>query len=183
MSHLVSRILLAILMLPAASLIWLITFVAADRTFGYSWRPWPMIICGISTWAFVAIYWYGLWRGSIKWNNQRLVRSLMAAGACIVVGFLAGILVYAIDSTVGEFVGCATAPVFWLIVVTLIWRETPHERAARLKGTTKSAVVCPHCGYNLTGLQSTRCPECGTLYTLDELLLGQPSSAPVEVTD
>jgi len=181
MSHLVSRILLAILMLPAASLIWLITFVAADRTFGYSWRPWPMILCGISTWGFIAIYWYGLWRGSVHWTPSRVTRSFLAVGAAIIAGFMAGILVYPVESEVGEFVGCVTAPLLWLICVTILWRETSHERAMRMKSTNKSAIVCPHCGYNLTGLQGTRCPECGTQYTLDELLIGQPSAIETDI--
>ncbi|MDB5303490.1 MAG: hypothetical protein JWM97_1039, partial [Phycisphaerales bacterium] len=35
-------------------------------------------------------------------------------------------------------------------------------------------VVCPTCGYNLTGLTATRCPECGSQFTLDELMAAQP---------
>ena len=183
MSHLVSRILLAILMLPAASMIWVITFTAADRTFGYSWRPVPMVMSGGVTWIFIAIYWYGLWRGGVKWTSQRVMRTILAAVAAIVVGFIAGVLTYPIESDVGEFVGSVTAPLLWLIAVTIIWRETAQERGARLKQTDKSAIVCPKCGYNLTGLQNTRCPECGTQYTLDELLLGQPSRTPADVND
>jgi predicted RNA-binding Zn-ribbon protein involved in translation (DUF1610 family) len=29
---------------------------------------------------------------------------------------------------------------------------------------------CPNCGYRMVGLRESRCPECGTEYTLDELL-------------
>ena len=183
MSDLVSSILLAILMLPAASLIWLITLVAADRTFGYALRPWPMIMSGLCTWVFVAIYWYGLWRGGVRWTSERITRTFLCAGASIVAGFIAGVLVYPVENEVGQFVGCVTAPLLWLIVVTILWRETARERAARLKSTDKNPIVFPNCGYNLTGLSNTRCPECGTQYTIDELLLGQPSRAPVDVTD
>ena len=183
MSHLVSRILLAILMLPAASLIYLVTFIAAYRSLGYQWRPMPSVLSGVSTWAFLAIYWYGLWRGSVNWDSRRTSWTWLYAGACIVAGLMVGVTVAAIERDVGEFVGCVTAPILWLILVTLLWRETPRERAARLKGTQKSAVVCPNCGYNLTGLQNTRCPECGTQYTLDELLLGQPGKVETEVGD
>ncbi len=28
---------------------------------------------------------------------------------------------------------------------------------------------CPACEYNMTGLYEARCPECGKLYTLDQL--------------
>jgi hypothetical protein len=142
-----------------------------------------MIMCGGVTWIFVAIYWYGLWHGSVQWNSQRTMRTILAAGAAIAAGFVAGVLTYPIESDVGEFVGSVTAPLLWLIAATLIWRETAHERGLRLKSSDKSAVVCPNCGYNLTGLQSTRCPECGTQYTLDELLLAQPSQAEADVPE
>ena len=181
MSHLLSRILLAILMLPAACLIFLVTFLAAEKAFGYPYRPLPMVMSGVCTWVFVGIYWYGLWRGSVQWTQQRVMWTFLAAGACVVAGAMAGVFIYSIERDVGEFVGSVTAPLLWLIAATLIWRETPRERAARLTSTGKTAVVCPHCGYNLTGLQSTRCPECGTLYTLDELLLGQPSRVETDV--
>jgi uncharacterized paraquat-inducible protein A len=176
MSHLVSRILLAVLMLPAASLIFIVTIIAAEKAFGYQYRPLPMVMAGFCTWVFVAMYWYGLWRGSVRWTQQRVMRTFLAAGVCIAAGLMSGLLIYSIENDVGQFVGCVTAPLLWLIAATLIWRETPRERAARMKGTSKFAIVCPKCGYNLTGLQSTRCPECGTQYTLDELLMAQPSA-------
>lgn len=31
-------------------------------------------------------------------------------------------------------------------------------------------VNCPRCGYSMRGLSECRCPECGTLYTLDALI-------------
>lgn len=34
-------------------------------------------------------------------------------------------------------------------------------------------VHCPNCNYRMVGLHESRCPECGTSYTLDELLAKQ----------
>jgi hypothetical protein len=34
-------------------------------------------------------------------------------------------------------------------------------------------VQCPNCSYRMVGLRESRCPECGTQYTLDELLAKQ----------
>ena len=78
MSQLVSRILLAVLMLPAASLIDLITYLASDRTFGYSARPWPHMMSALSVWCFVAIYWFWLWRGGVQWSSTRITWRLPA---------------------------------------------------------------------------------------------------------
>jgi hypothetical protein len=81
------------------------------------------------------------------------------------------------DSTV---MGChvfstVLAPLLWLIATVLIWRETPAERGRRLHAAGRSGVSCPTCGYNLTGLSESRCPECGTRFTLDELMAAQPA--------
>src|SRR5207247_1420394 len=108
--------------------------------------------------------------------------TFLSAGVAIVIGFIVGILIESIERDVGQFVGCVIPPLLWLIIVTIIWRETPRERSSRLTTTQKHAIVCPSCGYNLTGLQSTRCPECGTMFTLDEILLGQPFRAEQDVT-
>jgi rubrerythrin len=40
--------------------------------------------------------------------------------------------------------------------------------------SNRSNVSCPSCGYNLTGLNEARCPECGAKFTLDELFAAQP---------
>ena len=80
----------------------------------------------------------------------------------------------AIENQFGTFMGGLAAPVVWLITTVFLWRETREERAARLSASGAAAVVCPSCGYNLTGLTATRCPECGTQYTLNELLAAQP---------
>ena len=35
--------------------------------------------------------------------------------------------------------------------------------------------TCGQCGYNLTGSESNRCPECGTLFIEAGVTLGNPS--------
>ena len=30
-------------------------------------------------------------------------------------------------------------------------------------------LCCPDCGYNMAGLSSTKCPECGAQFTIDQL--------------
>lgn len=37
-------------------------------------------------------------------------------------------------------------------------------------------VHCPRCGYSLIGLRDLRCPECGTEFTIDELIRAQSYS-------
>ena len=61
-------------------------------------------------------------------------------------------------------------------VVLLIWlqavRRFVQGRPLRDPDGTLD-VRCPTCGYRMVGLHESRCPECGTTYTLDDLLSRQ----------
>lgn len=59
--------------------------------------------------------------------------------------------------------------VLWLFGTAIAWRETAGERRQRLEAMGVSALPCPSCAYNLSGLRESRCPECGAAYTLDQL--------------
>jgi predicted Zn-ribbon and HTH transcriptional regulator len=50
------------------------------------------------------------------------------------------------------------------------WRESKLERADRLRLSGIDAIACLNCGYNLTGLNEARCPECGSRFTLDQIV-------------
>ncbi|HEX3358122.1 MAG TPA: hypothetical protein VHS31_14210 [Tepidisphaeraceae bacterium] len=173
MSHLISRILLSIFLLPAAALVYMAALMVIERMFNPSDTA-IFIACGLFTWVFAAVYWMLIWLGTVQMTGPRLNLTILAAvgsagigGACCLIGGR--------DREIAAFIGSVLAPLSWLIAVTFIWRETVEERTERIRSVSKSAIVCPKCGYNLTGLQTARCPECGTQYTLDELLAGQPT--------
>ena len=71
--------------------------------------------------------------------------------------------------------GGGTVPIVWVLATVLLWRETNAERVARMSNLIGNpTVVCPFCGYNLSGLREARCPECGNSFTLDQLAASQP---------
>ena len=45
----------------------------------------------------------------------------------------------------------------------------------RRRGREGTDAACGRCGYNLTGSESNRCPECGTLFIEAGVTLGNPS--------
>jgi predicted amidophosphoribosyltransferase len=66
-------------------------------------------------------------------------------------------------------------PIVWVLATVILWRETAAERLARMSRlVSHPTVLCPVCGYNLSGLREARCPECGGSFTLDELAASQP---------
>ena len=184
MSRLVSRILLAILMFPLATVFYVIVFVVGEHwmrrnPFYYPIDAYLFGISGLLTWILVAVYWCLLWWTGVKWTSDRRILTVLAAIAALIVASLVGIAVGSavnVSSGFSAFVGSVLTIVLWLIATVLIWRETPAERALRLAASPSSVVSCPNCGYNLTGLTESRCPECGSKFTLNELLASQPSA-------
>lgn len=178
MSALLARIMLVIFMLPAASVLYTV-YVVTQRDsrwlrnlVGYSSNMRLLYItAGLITWAFVAVYWWLIWRKQIRWTATRTTASFVVTLIAIAVGVLVFWLIrltLRYDREFSSWAGSVVAPIAWLIGTTLAWRETAAERAERVG--SGSSLACPTCGYNLTGLKGTRCPECGNEFTLDELL-------------
>ena len=69
-------------------------------------------------------------------------------------------------------------------LLIVIWlqafrRRAPPRRPLRDRQDGLPDVrCCPSCNYRMVGLTESRCPECGTVYTLDELI-GAEGFAPV----
>jgi uncharacterized paraquat-inducible protein A len=197
-SRLVSRILLSIFMFPLAGMCYVLAVVVGEQALrsstsnvsgvGYRDRELMMFLSAdVLTWGFVALYWCLLWRTGVQWDKRRIAGTLVSVIGAVVAGVFAAVLSASAFSVgdgsgFGAFVGGIVAIMLWLIATIFLWRETAAERARRVVGSTKSAITCPTCGYNLTGLTESRCPECGSRFTLDELLaLQQHGKTEVEI--
>ena len=185
MSRLISSILLSILLFPVGSILYLITFfvLVESRAFVGRRETMGFLLAGLITWAFVAWYWVFVWRKTVKWNPRRTSRTLYAALAAAGLGAVAGTVTGSMAEDFGYFIGSVVPPLLWLVATVLVWRETDAERGARLRAVRGDGpgIPCPTCGYDMTGLKSTRCPECGSEFTLDELVAAQPEKALVEL--
>lgn len=185
MSRLVSRILLSLFVFPLGGLLYVFVFVAGETTLlrGLYYRRGEAELFTISdllTWLFVAIYWLLVWRSAVTWNRTRIVLTIASFPATAIVGVLAAALAVNVapmsEWGFAAFIGGVFAILLWLITSVFLWRETVAERAARVRAKSQSAIACPTCGYNLTGLSESRCPECGGKFTLDELFAFQPKA-------
>jgi hypothetical protein len=183
MSSLIARLLLSMLVFPLGGLVYtvaIVLYMEVRRRYGNDEEAW--IVAGGITWAFMATYWILLWRKSVRWEG-RVGTTVAAAIGCGVVGAILGAICNTIERGFGSFVGTTSAILLWLVATCFLWRENREERAARLGATGRDGVVCPTCGYNLTGLSATRCPECGSAFTLDQLMASQPSRAAAELVE
>jgi hypothetical protein len=141
----------------------------------------------IATWlGSLYLIWatFGRWRWLLRNIFTCLVIWAVAIGACIVLDSasrraevaIAGIIFLAFTASA-------------LVVTTSIYQLSRGRPIFLADG--KISVHCPGCGYNMSGLDSSSCPECGQRYTLDQLIKGQnyealrpaiPSSVPKPLT-
>jgi len=183
MSKLLARIMLAIFMLPAGGIVMTIVFIVTIESdlaaYPYHRRS-AWIVAALATWVFVAIYWLLLWHKSVRWNAWRVRATLWSGAVAALAGASVGFTVRWIDYDFGFFVFATVTILVWLPLTVFVWRESAEERASGL-GDAEFALSCPTCGYNLTGLNTARCPECGSTFTLDELVRRQPARDQAEL--
>lgn len=181
MTATIARLILAMLILPATGAVFLLVFIAVIARSAGSGPPgaggvgvlWAIV------YAFVATYWILLWRSTVKWTAARVRNTALAAllalgGGAVFAGTLMAVA-RQIPPGIAMLLGGGFVPIVWVLGTVLLWRETPSERLARMsKLISAPTVLCPVCGYNLTGLREARCPECGGSFTLDQLAASQP---------
>jgi hypothetical protein len=180
MSQLIARILLTILLFPSATLVLFISFVFLEDLNPLDDEQ-AMMVSVALTCGYMIAYWVLLWRRAVVWTEARLWATfwacIIAAAIGIVLGVGIALVVTYNEAMLGTMLGGLAGAIVWMIATIVVWRETPAERGARLARAGADTLVCPACGYNLTGLRESRCPECGAAFTLNELLAAQPGRA------
>jgi hypothetical protein len=183
MSRLVSRILLTVLLFPSATLCLFLTFLFIDQLSNTREQA-AAVLATLVTCAYMAGYWLLLWYASVSWTSERVYRTGAITIAAMLFGLAIGMAMkkaMPYETELAVCGGALTGVVAWIFLSIFVWRETPAERAARMSRANADALVCPTCGYNLTGLHEPRCPECGTKFTLNELYAAQPARVAAEI--
>ena len=178
MSHLLSRLLLAVVSIAAAPAAYFCVFIVVEHE-GLHQRVLAFLATDVIIAVLFTICWIAIWAAQVTWTRTRrrlTACSLPASAAAASAIGLAFALLSGADA-VGVIVAEMAWIVLWMAGTILIWRETGAERAARLRAVATGTVCCLRCGYNMTGLHEARCPECGTQYTLNELLAAAAESA------
>jgi hypothetical protein len=187
MSRLIASILLSILLFPLGAVLYLVVFVVCmeARWFGRYNDELGLVVAGLVTSALAAWYWVAVWRKAVNWTPARVASTRTAAAVAVGIGVMAGMATGALEREFGYFIGSITPALLWLVATVLVWRETDEERSARLRLQNRRgdqpAVPCPTCGYDMTGLRGTRCPECGCEFTVDEIVAALPGRAAAEL--
>lgn len=109
------------------------------------------------------VIWLLIWRGAVQWSRTVLVRTMLFAAGLVLIPTL---LFYWRTSATEEYL-FAIPFLTWGLWMGATVRFWPMRDLAAASG--ECAPTCIACGYPLTGLCATRCPECGDERTIDEL--------------
>src|SRR3954471_650000 len=178
MTTTIARLILAMLILPATGAVFVLAFLAMLRPGAPPSTP-QLLFLWTVVYLFVGTYWLLLWHGVVRWTRRRVLHTVggavaALAGAVVVAGAGAALQPQAPPPLL-IMLGAATVPIVWVLLTVLAWRETPAERTLRLAAAGADRIVCPICGYAMTGLREARCPECGAAFTLEQLVAAQPA--------
>ena len=179
MTRTVARLILAMLLLPLTGAVFLILAVALIAT-SPSGPPalGRLLLLWSVVYAFVGAYWVLLWRDMVTWNRRRVALTALATvlsiggGVAVAVGIVG--VGRQVPPQVATMVGGGTVPITWVLSTVRLWREPAGERLGRLTAHGMPAIACPLCGYDLAGLTEARCPECGSSFTLEQIVLARP---------
>ncbi len=186
MTHLVARLILSMLALPATGALVLLLLGALLASAGPGGPPPPEF--AVAMWAvvylFIGLYWVFLWRPMVRWTPSRLRWTIATAPVAIAIGAFCGALFHALTAGAPAFIailfGGGVPPIVWVLATVFIWRETAEERIARLTLAGAEAVPCPLCGYDMRGLTSANCPECGGRFTLEQIMKARAKAESLE---
>ena len=168
----IARLLMCFGVVAGSVIIYVITFIGFEQARSVHDAT-ALLIAAVFSGGWFGVGWVVVWRKVVQWTLGRVGWTI---GIVFISLFAAGCYYSAMplitrhsEHELGIFVGSLGWVMTWLIGTSLVWRENARERGERLRRMGIHAVACPDCGYNLTGLKEAKCPECGAVYTLDQL--------------
>jgi hypothetical protein len=172
MPRALSKLLIAIAAMLGIVPMYALVFTFADRTLRFDDTVGLALATVVSVLCFIPA-WIALWWREVEWTARRARLTLLLSAVAFVPAAMVGgsfMVVSRFEDEVAVVFGGMSYLLLWIAGTAWLWRETPLERTQRLDTSKVAALPCPSCGYDLTGLHDARCPECGTQFTLDQLV-------------
>ena len=174
MTKLIVRLIMASLLLPLGGLLFAV-LIATTSLFNPGPSILPLVLVWLVEYLFIGTYWVLLWKPIINWTPARIKGTVIATILALGTGVLFGglLLISSGDVDVGIGLGGIAPLVSFLLFTIWVWREKEQERLERLSRSEGTLIECAGCGYDMRGLRTTSCPECGASPTLHQLMAGQ----------
>jgi hypothetical protein len=127
----------------------------------------PSLLSNALAGCILMIGWWAVWRTAVCWTPGRVGLTIFAAAAAAAATGALVLFDHLLFGRNNPYVdlwdlGGYCGACVWFVATAFIWRGAATGFVPTLP--------CPKCGYDLRGLHEARCPECGTVYTLEELV-------------
>ncbi|MCH2134395.1 MAG: hypothetical protein MK116_11655 [Phycisphaerales bacterium] len=174
MTKLIARLIMATMLFPLGVIVF-IGLIGLSSTISRSPNAGLLAVIWCVEYVFVGVYWILLWRPIVNWTQRRIQGTIVATFLSGIAGLLFGLFMWALTGQMEPAVGLGgMAPAVTFLLLTIwVWRETEEERLERLDRAEGTPIECTGCGYDMRGLRTTSCPECGVSPTLHQLFAGQ----------
>lgn len=108
-----------------------------------------------------------IWCPVVQWNRKKVIRTMyVSVGLALVTG--AGGYFGGLKDPTLAIIGMLTTSCIGggiaIILLNVFWWTPPHLRVST------ECIPCPNCGYDLHAQRECRCPECGSEFTVSQLL-------------
>lgn len=174
-----SRLLLSMILLSGMVGGYLVVF-----NYIYMTSPWTEfeshLYTGLAVYPVALIFWPLIWIRAVRWTLRRIFWTMAWCAASLLIAcivFFVWIIVASVipwlDEDYATAVCVPLAIILWPLGTVYIWQDRLADRAARSREAQRDGVKCPGCGYALSDIRSTTCPECGRTFTLRELVVGR----------
>ncbi|MAT81438.1 MAG: hypothetical protein CMJ29_07315 [Phycisphaerae bacterium] len=183
MTKLIARLIMATMLFPLGVIVF-IAMIAVASTFTRGPSSLTFLLIWFVEYLFTGVYWIMLWKPIVKWTPQRVSLTGLVAIISLAIGFvfMGIILAFTRDLEPAIALGGLAPPVSFLLLTIWVWQEREDERLERLSRAEGIPIECPGCQYDMRGLKTTLCPECGSSPTLHQLYAGQKSHDAYEIS-
>lgn len=169
MTRAAAHLILSAALVLATPFVFLVFAIILD-TFPSIGRYTEFTLAAAITAVLFLVAWLAIWFGQIRWTTGRVTATAAVVIGAMVPAVVIGavmVLVLRQGRELWLLTIVGATPIWGLALMAgtaLVWRENAVDRAARLQEIGAAVLTCAKCGYNLTGLSSDQCPECGQTF-------------------
>lgn len=172
---LLPRILASLALVPATVGLWLLSYLLYMRFLFSVFTP-PsrasIILAFLLLSVLPVVVFFGgslaIWWTAVRWTPDRRRRVFFTIAAFLGLMLVTPTIVAL--AWIDPWEGIAWSLAVGLLggAAALVWITVVCHTPRRAAGTR--AAPCPNCGYDLRGQRECRCPECGTPFTIGEIM-------------
>ena len=125
----------------------------------------------VIVWAAASPHW--LWicgREVCGKKNALLISGTALAISLFVITAATAIFILWFPLEIAILLSCVAATASWVLVIYIASKRYVHRHAKTEQDSMRNRIRCPHCSYSMATIGAPKCPECGLVSTMSDLM-------------